>query len=103
MTGTHLAVVLASVVMPDDPPTRPNLDILPDPPARAPDDPLVQMNVRIPTSLRDAIDRRRASIGPTGLSRDKWVTRALTLALRVSTPIRTAGGRTAPPPTRRNL
>lgn len=39
----------------------------------------VQMNVRVPPAIRDAADARRA---PLGISRDEWVTRALTWALR---------------------
>ena len=42
-----------------------------------PADQVVQMNVRIPRTLREAIDARRARIG-AGISRDKWVTRTLT-------------------------
>lgn len=89
--------------MQDTPPRPPGLNVLPEPPTRAPDDPLVQMNVRVPQSLRDAIDARRAQVGPGGLSRDKWVTRALHLALNVSSPLRTSRGRTAPPPSRRTV
>jgi len=43
-----------------------------------PDD-RVQMNVRVPRHLRDTIDTRRA---PLHLSRDAWVSRALTWALQ---------------------
>lgn len=59
---------------------------------------LVQMNVRVPRSLRDAIDARRE---PLNLSRDKWVARALRWALAQpkpstrSTIARTTTGRTA--------
>lgn len=70
----------------------------PEIPARSDDDPLVQMNVRVPKSLRDAIDARRAT---KGLSRDKWVTRALTWALQQhlrADPHQNTRGRTAPPP-----
>jgi hypothetical protein len=41
-------------------------------------DPRVQMNVRIPKSLRDTIDLRRASLG---LTRDEWIKRVCTWAL----------------------
>jgi len=80
----------------------------PEPPAD--DDPLVQCNVRIPKSLRDAIDARRAALPPTPdgrpLSRDAWAKRVFTHALRqpipTEKPIPTAPGlRTAPPPHRR--
>lgn len=70
----------------------------PEIPARDPGDELVQMNVRVPKSLRDAIDARRAS---KGLSRDKWCTRALTWALQQhqrAEPHTNSVGRTAPPP-----
>lgn len=43
-------------------------------------DPRVQMNVRIPKSLRDTIDLRRATLG---LSRDEWIRRAVSYALSV--------------------
>lgn len=42
-------------------------------------DPIVQMNVRVPLSLRNEIDARRGNLK---LSRDKWVTRALRFALK---------------------
>lgn len=51
---------------PDGPP-------LPDP------DELVQMNVRVPRSLRDELDERR---GRLDLSRDRWVVNALRWALK---------------------
>lgn len=60
-----------------------------------------QMNVRLPPDLIDAIDARRAE---RGLSRDEWVSRALTFALdaRQTTTRRPRhtgpGQRTAPPP-----
>lgn len=41
-------------------------------------DELVQMNVRVPRSLRDEVDARRARLD---LSRDRWVVRALRFAL----------------------
>jgi hypothetical protein len=47
------------------------------PPLDAPD-PRVQMNVRIPKSLRDTIDLRRGSLG---LTRDEWIKRVCTWAL----------------------
>jgi hypothetical protein len=47
-------------------------------PADSAADPRVQMNVRIPASLRDTIDLRRATLG---LTRDEWVKRACTWAL----------------------
>ena len=74
----------------------------PTPPADTPDD-LVQMNVRVPRSLRDRVDERRATVNG-GISRDKWVARALNFALSAprSRPVRTGPGtRTAPPPHRR--
>lgn len=66
---------------------------------------LVQMNVRVPRGLRDAVDARRANVNG-GISRDKWVAKALTFALqqpiRRTKPTTTAPGmRTAPPPHRR--
>lgn len=57
----------------------------PPPPARADHvppldatDPRVQMNVRLPRSLVETCDLRRAALG---LTRDEWVRRALTFAL----------------------
>lgn len=74
----------------------------PDVPRRADDDPLVQTNVRVPPALREQVDARRAALG---LSRDRYVTRALTHALhqhvRGSTHTNRVG-RTAPPPRYRN-
>lgn len=46
-----------------------------DPPAKTP---RKQMNVRLPENLVDEIDRRR---NLKGLSRDKWVERALIYAI----------------------
>lgn len=70
---------------------------------RDPADPLIQMNVRIPKSLRAQVDARREEVG---LSRDRWVTNALTWILQQTVipgaPYRSGQGvRTAPPPTRR--
>lgn len=66
------------------------------------DDPVVQMNVRIPKSLRDRIDARR---GTKDMSRDLWVTNALRFALDNAgrgAPVTPPGGpRTAPPPRHR--
>lgn len=42
------------------------------------DDPKVQVNVRLPVTLRDEMDARRA---PLGLSRDEWMRRALVWAM----------------------
>ncbi|UQS95208.1 omega transcriptional repressor [Pseudanabaena phage Pam4] len=73
----------------------------PDTPATPDDDPVVQVNVRIPRSLRDAIDARRAV---KGLSRDRWMANAARFALQAAA---TGGvtnntrGRTATPPHRR--
>lgn len=76
-----------------------------DPPPETPatpdhDDPVVQVNVRIPRSLRDAIDARRAV---KGLSRDKWMANAARFALQsaATTATKNTRGRTAPPPHRR--
>lgn len=66
-----------------------------------PDDPLVQMNVRIPQSLRDQIDLRRSV---KDMSRDRWVENALMHALAYrpqAAPLTNTRGRTAPPPHRR--
>lgn len=80
-----------------------------DAPDPAPDpDELVQTNLRIPRSLRDAIDARRALL-PTDdgrpVSRDKWAARVFRHALRQPAPgtaTPTAPGmRVAPPPHRR--
>jgi hypothetical protein len=55
-------------------------DRTPRGPARNdPEDPLVQMNVRVPRSLRDAVDGRRKG---KGLSRDVAVERMLRFALK---------------------
>jgi len=71
-------------------------------PKRDPNDPLVQCNVRIPRSLKEAIDERRDL---KGLSRDRWVTNALSWVLQQTVPTaqyRPPSGRaTAPPPQRR--
>jgi hypothetical protein len=75
-----------------------------------PDDELVQMNVRVPRSLRDAVDARRAELAALPrnkghFSRDRWVTNALTNALtdRGAPPATSNGvGRTATPPHRRS-
>lgn len=76
-----------------------------DPPMtgkRDPNDPLVQMNVRVPQSLRDQIDARRDL---KGLSRDRWVTNALSFLLQQTVPTAPytgpGGTRTAIPPQRR--
>lgn len=74
----------------------------PEVPARANDDPLVQMNVRVPAALREQVDTRRAALG---LSRDRYVTRAATHALhqhKRAEPVTNRVGRTAPPPRYRN-
>lgn len=68
-----------------------------------PDDPLVQMNVRIPQSLKDALDARRKT---KGMSRDVWVERALKFALSraakpAAQPLTNSTARTAPPPNHR--
>ena len=42
------------------------------------EDPLVQMNVRVPRSVVDQVNTRRAE---SGLSQSKWVTRALKFTL----------------------
>jgi len=69
----------------------------------AEDDELVQMNVRVPRSIRAAIDERRKGLTDpaTGrpLSRDKWVTNAAKYALLAPhrTPTRNTVRRTAPP------
>lgn len=73
-------------------------------------DPLVQMNVRVPQSLRDDIDARRAAVtdaktGREGISRDRWVANAIRYAMSTRPPARTLSntvGRTAPPPHRRS-
>lgn len=73
------------------------------------DDPLVQVNVRIPRSLRDRIDARREQL-PTDdgrpVSRDRWAARVFAHALRQplpgAKPTQTGPNmRTAPPPHRR--
>lgn len=78
------------------------------PPADDESDPLTQVNIRIPRSLRDAIDARRALL-PTDdgrpVSRDKWAARVFRHALRqpapgAATPT-SPGMRVAPPPHRR--
>lgn len=74
----------------------------PEVPRRAEDDPLVQMNVRVPTALREQVDARRAALG---LSRDRYVTRAAAHALHQHVrgePHSNRVGRTAPPPRYRN-
>lgn len=53
-------------------------DAGPDGPPAEPPVQRVQMNVRVPATLREQIDARRE---PLGLSRDLWVERALTWAL----------------------
>lgn len=65
-------------------------------------DELVQMNVRVPRSVKAAIDQRRAGLTDpvTGrpMSRDRWVTNAARYALQA--PRRPTGNtqrRTAPP------
>lgn len=79
---------------PDDPPPDPNE--------------LIQMNVRVPRWLRDAVDERRDRVRDgqgKALSRDRWVTRALSFALkqpgnpvrRRGTVARTSRGRTINP------
>lgn len=81
----------------------------PDPP---PPPPRVQLNVRLPEDLRDAVDARRSEIpngkGGLGISRDLWMERALRAVLskpRVPPEAQataTADGiRTAPPPRHR--
>lgn len=66
-------------------------------PRNDPDDPLKQCNVRLPTSLVESIDARRAELAREGtnLSRDVWIERALRAALRARTPatVQTAAGR----------
>lgn len=74
-----------------------------DPPVRRqrndPDDPLVQCNVRLPKSVRDQIDARRAV---KDMSRDLWVTNAVRFALSQHPgPTLSGTARTAPPPHRR--
>lgn len=67
-------------------------------------DELVQMNVRVPRSVKAAIDARRAGLTDpvTGrqMSRDRWVTNAAKYALqapRRPTSSTTTQRRTAPP------
>ena len=43
-----------------------------------PDDPLVQMNVRVPISVKDVVATRAERIG---ISRDEWIRRAIEFAL----------------------
>lgn len=69
-------------------------------PPPADDDPLVQVNIRIPRSLRDGIDARRALIEtPDGrqVSRDKWAARVFTHALRMPLPRPTPAPHRRPP------
>lgn len=60
---------------------------------------LVQLNVRVPASLRDRIDARRAEVpnskGKAGISRDEWIRRVAKNALDnpPTRPIRTPAGR----------
>lgn len=57
-----------------------------------PDDPLTQVNVRLPQSLRDRVDARRATLD---LSRDVWIERAIRFALDhpPGSPLQTRAGR----------
>jgi hypothetical protein len=94
------------VPQPGADPARPRFQVLapsvtvthvlaPEQPA---DDPRVQMNVRLPKSLRDAIDARRAV---KDMSRDKWVENAVRYALsqhQAVVAMTNTQGRTAPPP-----
>jgi hypothetical protein len=65
------------------------------------------MNVRVPRSLRDAVDARRAELAARPehrghFSRDKWVTNAIRNALNSGGSVQTLGGRpTALPAHRR--
>lgn len=74
------------------------------PPADGGDpDEVVQMNVRVPRSLRDAIDARRAQVR-NGLSQSQYVANAVRFALQhapAAGHFDTPAGRTAPPPARR--
>ena len=47
-------------------------------------EPRVQVNVRLPTSVRDRIDARRHT---KGLSRDEWMLRAVLYALDTTTDV----------------
>jgi len=48
-------------------------------PRAKPDDPLVQMNVRIPRSMRVEIESRSMRVG---IGRDEWLRRVMEWALR---------------------
>lgn len=80
---------------------------MPTPPRGTEDDPLVQMNVRVPRSIREQVDARRAELAlrPENnghFSRDKWVTNAIRYALDTKATVTgEAGARTATPPHRR--
>jgi hypothetical protein len=64
----------------------------------AEDDPLVQMNVRVPQSVKDAATARAAD---RDLSLGKWVANACRFALQQHGILTTASGRTATPPHQR--
>lgn len=72
--------------------------LAPDPDPQPDPDELVQLNIRVPRSLRDQIDARRALVvnkatGKLGVSQAMWLTNAARFALRQHPAPTTAPGR----------